>query len=171
MSASRSPSSPNTSSTISSGPISGSTLVNTTTQQPLTDLDPSSSPEKHQDSPSSSPLRSPGDNRQLAPRPVNERGSLDDVTHVNGDNPDPNPLAEHDISPVNASNGDSSPMELVDEEMGGALELEDNTEYIDSYDMQDLRRVKVCLFLIAPLLPFNIPADIFILAYFFWDHL
>jgi hypothetical protein len=35
-------------------------------------------------------------------------------------------------------------MELVDDEMGGQLELEGNDEYIDGYDMQDLRRVKVC---------------------------
>jgi hypothetical protein len=34
-------------------------------------------------------------------------------------------------------------MELVDDEMGGPLELEGNDEYIDGYDIQDLRRVKV----------------------------
>jgi len=34
-------------------------------------------------------------------------------------------------------------MELVDDEMGGQLELEGTDEYIDGYDMQDLRRVKV----------------------------
>lgn len=45
-----------------------------------------------------------------------------------------------------ATNGSSSPMELVDEEMAGALELDGGDEYIGDDFMQDLRRVKVrCL--------------------------
>lgn len=42
-----------------------------------------------------------------------------------------------------AANGSSSPMELVDEEMAGALELDGGDEYIPDDYMQDLRRVKV----------------------------
>jgi hypothetical protein len=129
MSATRSPSSPNTaapSKLSSSSPL---------------DLSPISTPEKHHSSQPSSPA-SPLDNRQVAPRPVNERGSLDDVTLLNVDNTDSSNLGDTDSNAANA-NGGSSPMELVDDEMGGQLELEGSDEYIDGYDMQDLRRVKV----------------------------
>lgn len=44
------------------------------------------------------------------------------------------------------ANGDSSPMELVDDEMGGGFELEGGDEFLPEDFMQDLRRVKVRTF-------------------------
>jgi hypothetical protein len=76
--------------------------------------------------------------------PVDPTGGLEATSiEVNGSpNRDSSTNGHGDSS--SATNGSSSPMELVDEEMAGALELDGGDEYISDDFMQDLRRVKVC---------------------------
>jgi hypothetical protein len=76
--------------------------------------------------------------------PVDPAGGLEGASvEVNGSpSGDAGTTGHGDSS--SATNGSSSPMELVDEEMAGALELDGGDEYISDDFMQDLRRVKVC---------------------------
>lgn len=111
-----------------------------TNDQPSSPLasSPVSSPEKLISTNSSSPAsptNSQHDDRQVAPRPLNERGSLDDVAHLNGETVERTAFSDVPDGSATA-NGDSSPMELVDE----SLESE---EFAEGDYMQDLRRVKV----------------------------
>ncbi|KAG8840173.1 Platinum sensitivity protein, partial [Serendipita sp. 405] len=143
-----------------------SPLRNTGDSSPL-DLSPISSPEKssrdptklldhhHHDSPSP-----PGDLGNLASRTSADNiaslpAEIDSaLRQVSTNNPNANNL--HNTNPTlninttaTTSNGlnpaadESSPMELVDEDIGAALELEGSDEYLGDDYMQDLRRVKV----------------------------
>ncbi|KAG9041213.1 hypothetical protein FS842_002677, partial [Serendipita sp. 407] len=143
-----------------------SPLRNTGDSSPL-DLSPISSPEKssrdptklldhpHHDSPSP-----PGDLGNLASRTSADNiaslpAEIDSaLRQVSTNNPNANNL--HNTNPtlninttattsngLNPATDESSPMELVDEDIGAALELEGSDEYLGDDYMQDLRRVKV----------------------------
>lgn len=78
--------------------------------------------------------------------PVDLSGGLEGASVDLNGSPNGDSSANSHGDGSSATNGSSSPMELVDEEMAGALELDGGDEYISDDFMQDLRRVKVrCL--------------------------